>query len=105
MKKEITKGFILPVGVFLFATFAIWFGSKQPPLDTSGLRQDQIVKDPVLLESVGRFNIVSYRGKFYGLPKSLGAVDWVSGKVSTLPGVVTAPTLKEVKTGLRLQTD
>ena len=94
---SLAKNLIIPVGVFLFAVFAIWYGSPSISGHSSGSKQSEAVKDPVLLESIGPYNIVSYQGLYFGLPKRLGAVNWLSGQVGTLPGVVTASTLKEVK--------
>lgn len=46
--------------------------------------------NPHLLKSVGRTNLVRFRDHFYGLPQSLGPVDFHRDDVAMLPGVVTA---------------
>ena len=59
---------------------------------------------PILLEeSIGAdtdFNLIHYQERFYGVPQSLGAVDWESGKVATMKGVIVAATAKKVKARL-----
>jgi hypothetical protein len=55
---------------------------------------------PIMMkESVGpegNFNLVQFKDRFYLVPQALGAVDWESGKVDTLEGVIVAATPEEV---------
>lgn len=55
---------------------------------------------PVLMkQSVGpkeNFNLVQFKDRFYVIPQALGAVDWASGKVDALEGVIAAATSEEV---------
>jgi hypothetical protein len=44
---------------------------------------------PRLVTVLGRYNIVSYRGMFYGVPQSLGEIKWDEvDAVTRLPGVI-----------------
>src|ERR1035441_10926406 len=49
-------------------------------------------QDPHLLKSVGAYNIVAFHDKIYGVPQSLGAVDWRGQDVASMKGVVTGRT-------------
>lgn len=51
---------------------------------------------PQLLRSHHTYNLVAYRDRIYGVPQSLGQVDWEGGQVGNLPGVVTGSTVEEV---------
>src|SRR5712692_10392628 len=51
---------------------------------------------PRLLRSHRGYNLVDYRGQFYGVPQALGPVDWAGGRVDKLPGVVTGGTVEGV---------
>ena len=53
-------------------------------------------EDPRLLRSVGTYNIVAFHDKIYGVPQSLGAVDWLGKDVASMTGVVTGRTEQEV---------
>lgn len=52
--------------------------------------------DPRLLKSVDTYNIVAFHDKIYGVPQSLGAVDWLGQDVASMKGVVTGRTEQEV---------
>jgi hypothetical protein len=52
--------------------------------------------DPHLLKSVGAYNIVAFHDKIYGVPQSLGTVDWRGHDVAAMKGVVTGRTEQEV---------
>jgi hypothetical protein len=57
---------------------------------------------PVLLkESIGpreKYNLIHFEDRFYAVPQALGAVDWKSGKVGAMKGVIVAATSEEVMT-------
>ena len=53
-------------------------------------------EDPHLLKAVGAYNIVAFHDKIYGVPQSLGAVDWLGKDVASMKGVVTGRTEQEV---------
>ena len=91
---RLAKNTLSAVSVFVIITFSI---SLSSPQDLNELKKQTVVNSPILLESIGAYNIVLYKGLFYGLPKSLGPVDWKGGKVGSLPGVVTAPTAKRAR--------
>ena len=59
---------------------------------------------PVLLkESIGsndKYNLVHFKDRFYAVPQALGAVDWWSGKVGAMKGVIVATTPEEAMMGL-----
>jgi len=53
----------------------------------------------MMKESVGptgKFNLVHFQDRFYAVPQALGTVDWASGKVDTLEGVIVAATSEQV---------
>ena len=52
--------------------------------------------DPHLLKAVGVYNVVAFRNRIYGVPQSLGAVDWYGHDVASMKGVVTGRTEQEV---------
>jgi hypothetical protein len=43
---------------------------------------------PVLLETIGDYNIVGYEGWIYGIPLTVGALDLTETDVTELPGVI-----------------
>ena len=55
---------------------------------------------PILLKESGspkgEYNLVHFEDRFYAVPQALGAVDWNSGKVGAMRGVVVAATPEEV---------
>ncbi len=53
-------------------------------------------QDPVLFQSIGTVNIVSFAGRFYGLPQSLGPIDLRSQTVDNLPDVIVTDSLAEI---------
>jgi hypothetical protein len=50
---------------------------------------------PELLWTIENYNVVKFDNVYYALPHGL-PVDWESGTVSTLPGVLVGKTVKEV---------
>jgi hypothetical protein len=48
------------------------------------------------LKAVGVYNVVAFRNRIYGVPQSLGAVDWYGHDVASMKGVVTGRTEQEV---------
>ncbi len=51
---------------------------------------------PRLLLTRGSYSVVAFRGLIYGVPQSLGAVNWAGGLVARLPGVTTGVSVDEV---------
>jgi hypothetical protein len=49
-----------------------------------------------LLLARGSYNLVAFRGLVYGVPQSLGPVNWEGGAVGKLPGVITGASADEV---------
>ena len=49
---------------------------------------------PELMWTIDRFNLVKFDGMFYGLPQGI-PIDWDSGDVACIPGVVVGKTIKE----------
>ena len=45
--------------------------------------------EPILLEVVGHYNIVQFKGEFFAIPHGVG-VNWEKDKVASLPGVLVA---------------
>ncbi|HEV8327366.1 MAG TPA: hypothetical protein VGQ08_07755 [Nitrospiraceae bacterium] len=52
--------------------------------------------DPVLLKSIGTTNIVSFGGKYYAVPQSLGPIDFYKESVVGHPGVQVADSLSNI---------
>ncbi|MDP1771319.1 MAG: hypothetical protein Q8L15_03480 [Methylobacter sp.] len=76
---------------------------KLEDIDPNALQKEshpKFMSEPLLIKSsVGRagdFNLVQFQGQFYAVPQALGAVDWKSGKVGTLEGVIVGATQEEV---------
>lgn len=44
--------------------------------------------EPILLESIGDYNVVGYEGWVYGIPIALGALDLTEVDVTEMPGVI-----------------
>lgn len=55
-----------------------------------------VTKDavPEFICAIGRYNLVKFDGAIYGLPQGI-PIDWNSGEVALLPGVVIAKTLRD----------
>ncbi len=51
---------------------------------------------PELLRSVGGYNVVQFDGYYYGVPQSLGAVDWGKTDLSGNPAVFISRSLRDV---------
>jgi hypothetical protein len=56
---------------------------------------------PHLVDSVGTYNIVAYRGLFYGMPQGLGSIDLTHVDVAQMPGVITRSSLSDLKSEIR----
>jgi hypothetical protein len=56
---------------------------------------------PHLVDSVGTYNIVAYRGLFYGMPQGLGSIDLTHVDVAQMPGVITRSSLSDLKSEMR----
>ncbi len=56
-----------------------------------------VTKDaqPELMWTIDRYNLVKFDGMFYGVPQG-GAVDWDSGMVESIPGMLVGKTIGEV---------
>jgi hypothetical protein len=53
--------------------------------------------DPILVEDFGKYNIIAWQGKYYGLPKELGAVDIMADDLSALKGVFIDISIERLK--------
>ncbi len=73
-------------GVTAFAGVAMLVGIVH--IGVIGSRPDGAVyRPPQLVEVVGHYNVVAFRGHYYGIPHGL-PVDWSRDEVESLPGVV-----------------
>jgi len=54
------------------------------------------IMPPVLVNVVGKFNIVRYKGQYFAIPHGQ-SVDWDKDNVSKLPGVLTASSQDEMR--------
>ncbi len=55
---------------------------------------------PLLLYTMGHYNLVAHRGRFFAIPRSLGPIDLEREDVSDKPGVMIAPDLQGLETRL-----
>ncbi|WP_298254073.1 radical SAM protein [Bradyrhizobium sp.] len=49
---------------------------------------EEFFPEPILLESMGDYNVVGYEGWVYGIPIALGALDLTEVDVTEMPGVI-----------------
>jgi hypothetical protein len=54
-------------------------------------------RPPLLLYSIGPYNLVAHAGRFLGIPQSLGPIDLQREEVAGRPGVVVATELKDLE--------
>lgn len=60
---------------------------------------EPLLVNPRLVQVVGAYNIISFRGKYFAIPHGV-AVDWSKDDVSVLSGVVFGDTLDVVREGV-----
>jgi hypothetical protein len=60
----------------------------------------EIRQPPLLLYSIGCYNLVAHRGQFFAVPQALGPIDLEREDVSGRPGVMVAPDLRDLETRL-----
>ena len=70
------------------------FARRDGPAPTANARP------PLLLYSLGRYNLVAHGGRFFAIPQSLGPVDLEREDVSKRPGVMVATDLQNLETRL-----
>ena len=58
---------------------------------------------PELMWTIDKFNLVKFDGMFYGLPQGV-PIDWDSGDVASIPGVLVGRTIKEVVSTIESRT-
>ncbi len=51
---------------------------------------------PELLRTIGNYNLVHFDGDYYGLPRTRKKIDWSTGTVNELPGVIVADNARAV---------
>ncbi len=56
---------------------------------------------PRLVERLARYDIVFFKGVYYGLPRSLGPVRLDTHEARRLPGVIDGTTLESVRDAIR----
>jgi hypothetical protein len=59
--------------------------------------------DPVphLVETIGNYNLVSYRGRYWGIPHAAGPVDFGKDDLSAIEGIVFDVSLNAARSALR----
>ncbi len=67
----------------------------KPPVAPGAIISDG--QPPVLIGSVGTYNIVRFNRQFYALPQALGEVKWGKEDVGALPGVIVAASEAEAR--------
>lgn len=63
--------------------------------EAPGLFGKPRILPPVLVNVVGKFNIVRYKGQYFAIPHGQ-SVDWDKDNVPKLPGVLTASSQDEI---------
>ena len=62
------------------------------------LAADAVTMDPPrLLYQAGRWNVVAFRGRFFGVPTSMGPVDLEQADVEKMPGLLQARSHDELR--------
>lgn len=69
------------------------------------MEKPEVVAPPELIESMGAFNIVRFRGSYLGVPQSLGPLDLASVRYEDLPGLVVSPSLREARKAIESAID
>jgi radical SAM protein with 4Fe4S-binding SPASM domain len=64
---------------------------------TLGTMPVNLPQPPVLIETLGTFNIVRFKGAYIGVPHALGPTDLSKQDLSQLPGLIMAATLHEAR--------
>jgi len=62
------------------------------------------VRAPELIESIGAFNIVRFRGSYLGVPQNLGPLDLASVRYEDLPGLIVSSNLRETRRAIKAST-
>jgi hypothetical protein len=58
---------------------------------------------PELMWTIGNFNLVKFDGMFYGVPHG-ASVDWDSGVVASVPGMLVGESIREVVSMIGIRT-
>lgn len=53
--------------------------------------------EPILIEDFGKYNLVVWRGNYYGIPKELGSIDLSSQDISNLKGIFIDISIERIK--------
>jgi len=69
--------------------------------DLAAMDRREIDEAPRLLGSIEDYNIVSYNGCIYGLPRALGPIDLVATDIAALEGVIQDVSREAVEEGIR----
>lgn len=56
--------------------------------------------EPQLLETIGKCNVVEFHSVYYGIPQSLGRIDFKTSNPRELPGVLRASTHDELRASI-----
>lgn len=95
--EEATRGTRLRSRVAAFARRGIWRLRRIiAPAVPAGSTQK-----PRLIERLAAYDIVFYKGVYYGLPHSLGPVRFDAHEVRRLPGVIDGTTLESVRDAIQ----
>ena len=62
-------------------------------------------RPPLLLYSMGPYNLVAHCGRYFAIPQSLGPVDLEQEDVSIRPGVMVATDLQHLEARLGAATE
>jgi hypothetical protein len=97
IKSQIRAGLLVVVDTLDHATVlaAITFPAPAEP---------RVSAPPRLVESVGKYNIVSYANRFFGVPQSAGPIEVDASDMTSVPGVIVDDALDKVRARIRKQT-
>jgi len=96
-EQETRGGALLRSRVAAFARRALWRLRRiAAPVVSAGSTQT-----PRVVERLARYDIVFYKGVYYGLPQSLGPVRLDTHEARRLPGVIDGTTLESVRDAIR----
>ena len=56
---------------------------------------------PHLVETIGNYNLVSFRGRYWGIPHAAGSIDFETDDLATIEGILFDISLNAIRGKLR----
>jgi organic radical activating enzyme len=101
--EQMSEGYVPALGASSaewIREFDIRFGENRTD-PGEPVTQISLVAPPHLVETVGAFNIVTFKGSYLGVPHSLGPMDLAQQDLSALPGLIVADSLQDARRMIR----